>query len=453
MQAIREDARLARTSTRSDETLPQNDDAEEHVLGGMLLEANAIASVIDIVHAEDFFRHSHQTIFRTVMRMFQAGRPVDPVTVVDELEQNQELDRAGGHVKIRSLAELTPATANVAHHARIVREMALLRGLVSAGTEIRQMGFDRGAETDELVSRAETLLFKLAQGRANGALMPFKVALTETFERISELYENKTDVTGIATGFRDLDQITAGFQPANLVVLAARPSMGKSGFALGITANVVLRAERPCAFFSLEMSRQEVAQRLICAEGKVDSHKLRTGRLGGEDWGRLARSCGALERAPLYLDDTPGLSLTELRSRLQTLKRREPDLALAVVDYLQLLAVGSSVESRLQEVSSISRGLKALAKDLDMPILALSQLSRAVEQRHDKRPILSDLRESGTIEQDADVVIFIYRDDYYNAESESEGLAEIIVAKHRNGPTDSTKLSFLRRYAKFSDHA
>jgi replicative DNA helicase len=453
MQAIREDARLARTSTRSDETLPQNDDAEEHVLGGMLLEANAIASVIDIVHAEDFFRHSHQTIFRTVMRMFQAGRPVDPVTVVDELEQNQELDRAGGHVKIRSLAELTPATANVAHHARIVREMALLRGLVSAGTEIRQMGFDRGAETDELVSRAETLLFKLAQGRANGALMPFKVALTETFERISELYENKTDVTGIATGFRDLDQITAGFQPANLVVLAARPSMGKSGFALGITANVVLRAERPCAFFSLEMSRQEVAQRLICAEGKVDSHKLRTGRLGGEDWGRLARSCGALERAPLYLDDTPGLSLTELRSRLQTLKRREPDLALAVVDYLQLMAVGSSVESRLQEVSSISRGLKALAKDLDMPILALSQLSRAVEQRHDKRPILSDLRESGTIEQDADVVIFIYRDDYYNAESESEGLAEIIVAKHRNGPTDSTKLSFLRRYAKFSDHA
>ena len=259
-------------------------------------------------------------------------------------------------------------------------------------------------------------------------------------------------MTGVSSGFSELDAVTAGFQPGNLIILAARPSMGKSALGISIAANVV-RTGTPCAFFTLEMSKQEVTQRLICLEGKIDSHKIRTGKLAEEDWSRLSKACATLEQVPMFLDDTPGLTLFELRSRAQTLKRREPNLGMIIVDYLQLMAMGGNVESRLQEVSSLSRGLKALAKDLDVPIIALSQLSRAVEQRTDKRPVLSDLRESGSIEQDADLVMFIYRDEYYNGEeSEQQGLAEVHVAKHRNGPTETIKLNFVKRYAKFSDH-
>ena len=273
------------------------------------------------------------------------------------------------------------------------------------------------------------------------------------FERVSHLYEQGATVTGLASGYPELDQVTAGFQPGNLIILAARPSMGKSALGLCMAANAAVRHGNPTAFFSLEMSQEEIAQRMMCLESKIDSHKIRTGQLSQDDWPRLSAACAKLEKAPLYVDDTPGLSLLDLRSSAQTLKRREPELALIVVDYLQLMAVGGAVESRLQEVSAVSRGLKALAKDLDVPVLALSQLSRAVEQRTDKRPVLSDLRESGSIEQDADIVMFIYRDEYYNGEeSEHQGLAELHVAKHRNGPTDTVKLAFLKRYAKFTSH-
>jgi len=349
-----------------------------------------------------------------------------------------------------------PATANARHYAEIVRENATLRGLIRAGGEIAQLGWEREGEPEELVARAEQLVYDLGERRAQGELVLFKDTLVETFQRISHLYESGAEVTGLASGFKDLDRITAGFQPANLVIIAARPSMGKSAFALEIANHVAVDQQTPCAFFSLEMSRQEVAQRLICSRGKVDAHHIRTGKLSKDDWPRLAQACGQLESAPLYVDDTPALSLLELRARAQTLKRREPNLGLVVVDYLQLMTTGRSEESRLQEVSSISRGLKEIAKDLDLPVVALSQLNRSPEQRHDKRPMLSDLRESGSIEQDSDLVMFLYREEYYErdeTDDSNKGVAEVIVAKHRNGPTGDFKVAFISKYAKFASLA
>ncbi len=346
-----------------------------------------------------------------------------------------------------------PASTNAGHYAEIVRETATLRGLILAGGQIAQLGWEREGEPTELVGRAEQLIYELGERRTQGELVLFKDALLEAFQTISRLYETGADVTGLASGFKDLDKLTGGFQPSNLVILAARPSMGKSAFALEIANHVAVEQQTPCAFFSLEMSKQEVAQRLICSRGKVDAGHIRTGKLTRDDWPRVAQACGQLEAAPLYVDDTPALSLLELRARAQTLKRREPNLGLVVVDYLQLMTTGRSDESRLQEVSSISRGLKEIAKDLDLPVVALSQLNRSPEQRHDKRPMLSDLRESGSIEQDADLVMFLYREEYYerdDADDSNKGVAEVIIAKHRNGPIGNFNVAFISRYAKFA---
>jgi len=432
---------------------PQNLEAEESVLGAMMLSAGAIAAVSEILDASDFYRESHAKIYRAALQLYGKNEPVDAITLTNELEQRGELEEVGGRVRLYELANLVPASANARHYAEIVRENATLRGLIRAGGEIAQLGWEREGEPVELVARAEQLVFELAERRGEGELVLFKDTLVETFERISHLYESGAEVTGLASGFKDLDKITAGFQPANLIILAARPSMGKSAFALEIANHVAVDQKAPCAFFSLEMSRQEVAQRLICSRGKVDAHHIRTGKLAKDDWPRLTNACSQLEAAPLYVDDTPGLSLLELRARAQTLKRREPDLGLVVVDYLQLMTTGRSEESRLQEVSKISRDLKALAKDLDVPVIALSQLNRSPEQRHDKRPMLSDLRESGSIEQDADLVMFLYREEYYDreeADDSKKGIAEIIVAKHRNGPIGSFNVAFISRYAKFA---
>jgi replicative DNA helicase len=420
----------------------------------MMLSPAAIAAVIEILAPGDFYWDKHRIIYTAALDLYSRGEAVDSLTVVDELEKRGQLERVDGKSYVASLFHAVPATANAAHYARIVTEMAVLRALIEAGREIAALGWDRPGETADLVARAQQIVFDVEGSRSRGELTPFKTTLTETFERVRHLYETREEFTGLRSGFVDLDRVTAGFQPSNLVVIAARPAMGKSAFALTIAAHVALREEVPCAFFSLEMSQQEIAQRLICMQGKVDSHAIRSGKLTRDDWPRLVKACSDLERVPLYVDDTPGLSLVELRSRVQTLKRREPDLGLVVVDYLQLMTTGRSEESRLQEVSAISRGLKSLAKDLDVPVIALSQLSRAVEQRTDKRPILSDLRESGGIEQDADLVIFLYRHEYYakNETDESDrGMAEVAVAKHRNGPTDTVKLAFISRYAKFSD--
>jgi replicative DNA helicase len=354
---------------------------------------------------------------------------------------------------MHELAALVPATANAAHYARIVREMATLRGLISAGQQIAQLGWDRPGETQILVDRAEQVVFDLSQARVTSEFTHIEELLKDSFERITALYEAGADVTGTASGFRDIDAITGGFQPGNLIIVAARPSMGKSGLGLCMAANLAVREERPVALFTLEMSKSEVTQRLMCSEAKVESQRLRTGKLGADDWPRLTAACDRLAKAPIYVDDTGSITMMEIRSKARRLKSREPDLGLIVVDYMQLMTSGSTVENRVQEVSQISRSLKILARDLDVPILAMSQLSRAVEQRHDKRPILSDLRESGSIEQDADLVMFIYRDEYYNDESDQQGIAEVHLAKHRNGPTDTVKLSFLKRYAKFADLA
>jgi replicative DNA helicase len=432
---------------------PQNLDAEESVLGAMMLSPGAIGAVSEILDAGDFYRESHAKIYRAALGLYARGEPVDAITLVDELEERSELNDAGGRVRIHELAALVPATANAAHYARIVREMATLRGLIRTGQEIARLGWERPGETAELVDRAEQVLFELSQARVTTEFTHIDQLLKESFERITQLYEAGADVTGVPSGFRDLDRLTSGFQPGNLIIVAARPSMGKSALGMCMAANLAVRENIPVGVFTLEMSKTEVTQRLMCSEAKVESQRLRTGKLAVDDWPRLTAACDKLAKAPIYVDDTGSINMMEIRSKARRLKSLEPNLGLILVDYLQLMTSGATSENRVQEVSQISRSLKVLARDLDVPIIAMSQLSRAVEQRHDKRPILSDLRESGSIEQDADLVMFIYRDEYYNEESDQQGIAEVALAKHRNGPTDTIKLSFLKRYAKFSDLA
>ena len=432
---------------------PQNLDAEESVLGAMMLSPGAIGAVSEVLDASDFYRESHAKIYRAALSLYAKGEPVDAITLVDALEERGDLEDVGGRVRIHELAALVPASANAGHYARIVREMATLRGLINAGSEISRLGWERPGEAGDLVDKAEQVVFDLSQARVTGEFTHIDELLKEGFERITALYEAGADITGVPSGFRDLDRLTSGFQPGNLIIAAARPSMGKSALGLCMAANLAVRHETPVAVFTLEMSKSEVTQRLMCSEAKVESNRLRTGKLGPDDWPRLTAACDKLAKAPIYVDDTGSITMMEIRSKARRLKQKHPELGLIIVDYLQLMTSGTNAENRVQEVSQISRSLKVLARDLDVPIIALSQLSRAVEQRHDKRPILSDLRESGSLEQDADIVVFIYRDEYYNDESDQQGLAEVIVAKHRNGPTDTVKLSFLRRYAKFADLA
>ena len=432
---------------------PQNLEAEESVLGAMMISPGAIGAVSEIVDASDFYRESHAKVYRAALALYAKGEPVDAITLTDMLEERSELEDVGGRVRLHELAALVPASANAAHYARIVHETATLRGLIRAGGEIARLGWDRPGETHDLVDQAEQIVFDLSQQRVTGEFTHIDQLLKESFERITALYEAGADVTGTPSGYRDLDRLTSGFQPGNLIIVAARPSMGKSALALCMAANIALRHGVPVGLFTLEMSKEEVTQRLMCSEAKVESQRLRNGKLAPDDWPRLTAACDKLAKAPIYVDDTGSINMMEIRSKARRLKSRHPDLGLIVVDYLQLMSSAGNAENRVQEVSQISRSLKILARDLDVPILALSQLSRAVEQRTDKRPLLSDLRESGSLEQDADLVVFIYRDEYYNEESDQQGLAEVILSKHRNGPTDSVKLSFLKRYAKFADLA
>src|SRR5436305_3534476 len=394
---------------------PQNLEAEESVLGAMMLSPGAIGAVSEIVDAGDFYRESHAKIYRAAVALYAKGEPVDAITLTDQLEERSELEDVGGRVRLHELAALVPATANAAHYARIVHETATLRGLIRAGGEIARLGWERPGETGDLVDQAEQILYDLSQQRVTGEWSEIEELLKESFERITQLYESGVDLTGTPSGFRDLDRLTSGFQPGNLIIGAARPSMGKSALALCMAANMGVRKNIPVGIFTLEMSKSEVTQRLMCSEAKVESQRLRNGKLAPDDWPRLTAACDKLAKAPIYVDDTGSINMMEIRSKARRLKSRHPDLGLIVVDYLQLMSSGVSAENRVQEVSQISRSLKILARDLDVPILALSQLSRAVEQRHDKRPILSALRESGSIEQDADLAIFIHRAEYYNA--------------------------------------
>src|SRR5438105_14361929 len=420
----------------------------------MMLSPGAIGAVSEVLSAADFYRASHGTIYRAALDLYGHGEPVDAITLADKLAGRGELDQVGGRTRVHELAALGPATANAAHYARIVRDMSMLRGLIGAGGEIQRLGWERPGETTELVDRAEQIVFDLAQERVTNEFSHIESLLKEGFERITALYEAGSELTGVPSGFRDLHKLTAGFQPGNLIIIAARPSMGKSALALCTAANLGVRHSTPVALFTLEMSKAEVTQRLMCSEGKVESQRLRNGKLAQDDWSRLTAACDKLMKAPIYVDDAGSTTMMDIRSKSRRLKSQHPNLGLIVVDYLQLMTSGKDMENRVQAVSQIPRQLKVRARDLDVPIMAVSQLSRAVEQRHDKRPILSDLRESGSIEQDADLVMFIYRDEYYNPdETDQQGLAEVHVAKHRNGPTDTVKLSFLKRYAKFSDLA
>jgi len=448
-------AALDRASDRLSSVVPpQNLEAEESVLGAMLLSPVAVGTVSEIIDASDFYRESHAKMYRAALALWSKGEPVDAITLVNELEERAELDAAGGQARVAELAALVPAASNVEHYARIVKEMSTLRGLIRAGQEIVRLGQEREGEVSDLVDRAEQIVFELGQQRSTSDFSHIEVLLKESFERITHLYEAGVEITGVPAGFKELDLLTSGFQPGNLVILAARPSMGKSGLGLCMAANLGVRNQTPVALFTLEMSKSEVTQRMMCSEAKVESQRLRTGRLAPDDWPRLTAACDRLMKAPIYVDDAGSTSIMELRSKARRLKSREPGLGMIIVDYLQLMASDRNVESRVQEVSQISRALKVLARELEVPILAMSQLSRAVEQRHDKRPILSDLRDSGSIEQDADLVMFIYRDEYYlGEESDQQGIAEVILAKHRNGPTGTVKLSWLRRYAKFADLA
>jgi len=433
---------------------PQNLEAEESVLGAMLLSPTAVGTVSEILDASDFYRESHAKVFRAAIGLWTKGEPVDAITLTNELEERGQLEDVGGQARVAELAALVPSTSNVEHYARIVKESAMLRGLVRVGQEITRLGHERQGEVTDLVDRAEQMVFELGQQRETSDFSHIDVLLKESFERITQLYEAGAEITGVPSGFRELDLLTSGFQPGNLIILAARPSMGKSALGLCVAANLAVRHETPVALFTLEMSKSEVTQRMMCSEAKVESQRLRTGRLAPDDWPRLTAACDRLMKAPIYVDDAGSTTIMEVRSKARRLKSKEPSLGLIIVDYLQLMTSGASVENRVQEVSQISRALKVLARDLEVPILAMSQLSRAVEQRHDKRPILSDLRESGSLEQDSDLVFFVYRDEYYlGEESDQQGLAEVILAKHRNGPTGLVKLSFLRRYAKFADLA
>ena len=388
---------VAQTNSPAAPVPPQNLEAEESVLGAMMLSPGAIGAVSEVLDAGDFYRESHAKIYRAALALYAKGEPVDAITLVDQLEERSELEDVGGRPRIHELAALVPATANAAHYARIVHEMGTLRGLIRVGQEIARLGWERPGETTDLMDQAEQVLFDLSQGRVQSEFSHIEELLKESFERITALYEAGVDVTGVPSGFRELDKLTSGFQKGNLIIVAARPSMGKSALALCAAVNVAVRADIPVALFTLEMSKSEVTQRLMCSEGKVESQRLRTGKLAQDDWSRLTAACDKLMKAPIYVDDAGSTTMMDIRSKSRRLKTQKPNLGLIVVDYLQLMTSGKDMENRVQEVSQISRQLKVLARDLDVPILALSQLSRAVEQRHDKRPILSDLRESGCL--------------------------------------------------------
>ena len=431
---------------------PQDLDAEESVLGAMLVSPTAVAIVSEILQPDDFYRRSHATIYQTILEMYGAGETVDSITLTNGLGTRGLLDQVGGRAVVHTLASTVPAAANARHYADIVRDAATYRSLIRAGTEIAELGYEHVGEPQELVDQAEQIVFSIADQRISHDFTPLNSLLVESFERLGALAESGSDITGMPTGFRELDRITAGFQRSNLIILAARPSMGKTSLGLNIAAHLGVHANVPVAIFSLEMSQGEVTQRLMCSEAKVDSKRLQTGRLDDADWVKLTNACDKLSRAPIYIDDSAGVTPIEIKAKTRRLQSRlNGELGMVIVDYLQLMGGQAKVENRVQEISQISRALKLIARDLDVPVMALSQLSRAVEQRGDKRPQLSDLRESGSIEQDADVVIFIYRDEYYDKTSESQGTAELHVAKHRNGPLGTVELAYLGRYTKFDN--
>ena len=417
----------------------------------MLLSESAISDVLERIRPDDFYRPAHRRIFQAVVSLFGRGEAIDSVTVSEELRRTGELEEVGGKPYIFHLVSSVPAASNAAYYARIVEETALLRRLIEVSQQAAAMAFESADDADHIVDQVEQLVFSVAEKRLGDNFSHIRELLHEQLEHVEKLQERGSSITGVPTGFVDLDNLTSGLQPSNLVIVAARPSFGKTSLALNIAQQAAADHQVPVAIFSLEMSRTELVQRLVCAEALVDVSKLRRGQLSDQDWSRLATAVGRLADAPIFIDDTESVTVLEIRAKARRLKQKS-GLGLVIIDYLQLMSGPRRSENRQQEISEISRSLKILARELEVPVIAVSQLSRAVESRQDKRPMLADLRESGAIEQDADVVMFIYRDEVYNADSTDKGTAEILLAKHRNGPDGRLKLTFLENYTKFANY-
>jgi len=430
--------------------IPPNDiEAEQAVLGSMLTDKDAVVSAIEVLKPEDFYREDNKTIYTGILNLYNRAEPIDIITLKAELSSMGKFDSIGGLEYLAELPEKVPTTANVDRYIKIVEEKAILRNLIKTANEIINLGYDTTEDVEDIMDNAEKKIFDIMQSKNQKGYTPIKDVLVESFAKIEELYNQKQHITGVPTGFADLDYRTAGLHGSDLVLVAARPAMGKSAFALNIATNVAVRAKVPVAIFSLEMSKEQMVNRILCSEAMVDSNKVRTGKLDENDWTKLAGALGPLSEAEIYIDDTPGISVMEIRAKCRKLKL-EKNIGMVVIDYLQLIqASNKRLGSREQEISEISRSLKILAKEINVPVIALSQLSRAPEQRPDHRPMLSDLRESGAIEQDADIVMFLYRDDYYNEDSEKKNIAEIIMAKHRSGSTGTVELLWLGNYTKF----
>jgi len=440
----------------ADRRPPYSLEAEMSVLGGMFIDADAVVKAVELLDDSMFYRESHRRLFRAMVRMWQTGEVIDVITLSEFLKNGSDFDAVGGAAYLSQLLDAVPTAANIEYHARIVREKAILRRLIEAATGIIQSTFDSQGEVEAILDQAEQKIFEIAQTQDRKGFVWIKELLWPAMEQIEAMSQNASSITGIPTGFTDLDTITAGFQKGDLIIVAARPSMGKTAFTLNIAQHAAITAQRSVAFFSLEMSKESLVQRMLTSEARVDASRVRTGRLRDDDYPRLAQAAGLLNTAPIYIDDTPAISILEMRAKARRLKSDRDDLSMIVVDYLQLMSAGGKVESRQQEVSEISRGLKALAKELQVPVVALSQLSRAVESRPDKRPMMSDLRESGAIEQDADVIMFLYRPEYYHGPVDKdgnslEGRAEVIVGKQRNGATGTIPLMFHKDFTRFEN--
>ena len=431
---------------------PQSLEAEESVLGGMLIDNTALDRVVEVLQPDDFYRGAHRKIYRAMLELSERNEPADLITLSEVLRTRGELADVGGSSFLAELAERVPTAANVMHYARIVRERAVLRGLITAATDIASRGYEATEDVKELLDRAEQSIMAIADREVKAAFVRMDDLVVKTFHMVEQLHQQKEAVTGVTTGFHDLDRLTAGLQPSDLIIVAARPSVGKTALCLNMAVNAALHGHVGVAVFSLEMAKEQLALRMLCSEARIDLGSVRTGRINDGQLGEIAHAAHVLAAAPIYIDDTPALSVLELRAKARRLKR-DPDtkLGLIMVDYLQLMRGSESKDSREQEISEISRSLKALAKELNVPVLALSQLNRKVEDRNPPIPRLADLRESGAIEQDADVIAFIYRDAAYDEDSAKKGLTEIIIAKQRNGPTGSVELTFIREYTRFED--
>lgn len=438
--------------TTLDRLPPQNIEAEQSVLGAIMLENEVFPRVIEIISHEDFYKEAHRKIFNAMIGLFEKDKPIDLITITEELRKRNEVDAVGGESYLSTLASQVPTAANIKYHSNIIREKALLRSLIRSASEIAGKVYEDNLDADELVDHAERIIFNISDKRIKTSFVSLRELIRGSFETIEHLYDKKSAITGVPSGFSDLDELTAGFQRGDLIVIGGRPSMGKTAFGLGIARYVGIEIKEPVAIFSLEMSKEQLAMRMLCAEAMVDSNSVRKGFIRKDDWGKLTNAAGRLTEAPIFIDDSPNITVLEMKAKARRLKMEHKVLSLIIVDYLQLMRGRGSFERRELEISEISRSLKALAKELEVPVIAISQLNRAVEQRRPPIPNLADLRESGAIEQDADVIIFLYREEVYNKDTSEKGKAEVNIAKQRNGPTKKIDLTFLPHCTRFTPY-